>query len=249
MTKSIQIPQHIAIIMDGNGRWAEKRFLPRIAGHRQGAKNVRMVVQACRRLGVDYLTLFAFSTENWKRPRKEVDALLKLLIGFLADEMPEMLTNGIRFNVIGDLDMFPARVRSALIEGMERTAHLKDMVLTLALSYGGRDEIVRAVRHLVEKVQEGALPLEEIDESVLADFLDTRNMPDPDLLIRTSGEQRISNFLLWQLAYSEIFFTEVTWPEFDEQQFQRALEEYGRRQRRFGLTQAQILAGNDGGGR
>ncbi len=235
--------------MDGNGRWAEKRFLPRIAGHRQGAKNVRMVVQACRRLGVDYLTLFAFSTENWKRPRKEVDALLKLLIGFLADEMPEMLTNGIRFNVIGDLDMFPARVRSALIEGMERTAHLKDMVLTLALSYGGRDEIVRAVRHLVEKVQEGALRLEEIDELVLADFLDTRNMPDPDLLIRTSGEQRISNFLLWQLAYSEIFFTEVTWPEFDEQQFQRALEEYGRRQRRFGLTQAQILAGNDGGGR
>ena len=235
--------------MDGNGRWAEKRLLPRIAGHRQGAKNVRMVVQACRRLGVDYLTLFAFSTENWKRPRKEVDALLKLLLGFLADEMSEMLTNGIRFNVIGDLDMFPPRVRSALIEGMERTAHNKDMVLTLALSYGGRDEIVRAVRHLVEKVEEGALFLQEIDESVLAGFLDTRDMPDPDLLIRTSGEQRISNFLLWQLAYSEMFFSEVTWPEFDEQQFQRALEEYGCRQRRFGLTQAQILAGNDGRGR
>jgi len=244
-----QLPQHIAIIMDGNGRWAEKRLLPRIAGHRQGAKNVRMVVQTCRRLGVGYLTLFAFSTENWHRPGKEVDALLKLLISFLNDEMPEMLANGIRFNVIGDLNMFPAEVNAALVSAMERTAHLKDMVLTLALSYGGRDEIVRAARKLAAKVMEGQLCPEEIDEAVLSGFLDTRGMPDPDLLIRTSGEQRISNFLLWQLAYSEMFFSDVTWPEFDEQAFQRALEEYGRRQRRFGLTQAQILGGSKAEGR
>ena len=167
----------------------------------------------------------------------------------LRDEMPEMLANGIRFNVIGDLRMFPDAVRSALIESMERTAHLGDMVLTLALSYGGRDEIVRTTRDLAGKVQQGGLRPEEIDESVFSGFLDTRDMPDPDLLIRTSGEQRISNFLLWQLAYSEMVFPEVTWPEFDEHEFQRALEEYGRRQRRFGLTQAQILGSNKVKGR
>jgi undecaprenyl diphosphate synthase len=235
--------------MDGNGRWAEKRLLPRIAGHRQGAKNVRMVVEACRKLGVAYLTLFAFSTENWKRPRKEVDALLKLLLGFLADQMPEMLANGIRFNVIGDLNMFPEAVRSALLEGMERTAHLNNLVLTLALSYGGRNEIIRAARHLAEKVQEGTISADAIDESVFSGFLDTRHMPDPDLLIRTSGEQRISNFLLWQLAYSEMYFSEATWPEFNEEEFRRALDVYSCRQRRFGLTQAQILAAGNGGGR
>jgi undecaprenyl diphosphate synthase len=245
----MQIPQHIAIIMDGNGRWAEKRLLPRIAGHRQGAKNVRTVVQTCRKLGVRYLTLYAFSTENWKRPRNEVNALLKLLVKFLSDEMPEMLANGIRFNTIGDLQMFPDTIRKALSEGMEQTAHMKDMVLTLALSYGGRDEIVRAARHLAEEVEKGALSPEKIDDAVFSGFLDTKDMPDPDFLIRTSGETRISNFLLWQLAYSEMFFSDVTWPDFGEQEFHRALEEYGRRQRRFGLTQGQILRSDKAGGR
>jgi undecaprenyl diphosphate synthase len=195
------------------------------------------------------LTLFAFSTENWKRPQNEVNALLKLLMNFLHDEMSEMLNNGIRFNVIGDLDMFSGTVRSALLDAMEKTAHLNDMVLTLALSYGGRDEIVRAARHLAAEVQAGRLSPDKIDDSVFAGFLDTGDLPDPDFLIRTSGEKRISNFLLWQLAYSELYFADVPWPEFGEQEFLRALEEFGSRQRRFGLTQAQILGTDEVGGR
>lgn len=249
MTIEKQTPQHIAIIMDGNGRWAEKRLLPRIAGHRQGARKVRTLVRACRKLGVRYLTLFAFSTENWQRPAEEVNALLRLLVRFLDDEMPEMLANSIRFNVIGDLGMFSESVRSALLTGQERTAEMKEMVLTLALSYGGRDEIVRAARRLSEEVKKGTLLPEQIDESVFNGFLDTADMPDPDLLIRTSGEMRISNFLLWQISYSEMVFSNVTWPEFGEEELNRVLEEYGRRQRRFGLIQDQVSGADKVDGR
>lgn len=234
------LPRHLAIIMDGNGRWAEQRHLPRVVGHQRGVETVRTIVEECRKRGIAYLTLFAFSSENWGRPEAEVGALMELLGSFLQSELDTMLRQHIRLNVIGEIRRLPQKVRHVLETTIARTADNREMVLTLALSYGGRDEMLRAARSLAEKVQSGRLSAKEIDEEAFAAELDTAGLPDPDLLIRTSGEMRISNFLLWQLAYTELYFTEALWPEFNVRELHRALQEYGRRQRRFGLTGAQL---------
>jgi undecaprenyl diphosphate synthase len=236
----MRLPRHLAIIMDGNGRWAEQRGLPRIVGHHRGVEAVKTVVQECRSLGLDYLTLYAFSSENWGRPAEEVSALMGLLCRYLESELEPMLTRGLRLQVIGETCRLPREARRVLDQAMARTAANDGMVLTLALSYGSRDEIVRAVRSLTAEVLAGRCVPEAVDEALLSSFLDTRGLPDPDLLIRTSGEMRISNFLLWQLAYTELYFTEVLWPDFDAIELHRALEEYAGRQRRFGLTGAQV---------
>ena len=236
----MRIPRHLAIIMDGNGRWAEQRQLPRIAGHREGVETARSIVKECRSLGVEYLTLYAFSSENWGRPPEEVAALMSLLGRFLRNELDTMLTQSIRLKVIGETSRLPLEIRQVLDETMERTAGHRAMTLNLALSYGSRDELVRACRAVAGKVQAGELTAEEIDENVLDQHLDTGDLPDPDLLIRTSGEMRISNFLLWQLAYTELYFTGTLWPDFDRAELHRALTTYGQRQRRFGLIGAQV---------
>jgi len=245
----MEIPRHLAIIMDGNGRWAEKRMLPRIAGHREGAKSVRRVVKECRRLGVAYLTLYAFSTENWGRPQTEIDSLMSLLVRFLREETPQMMENGIRFNVIGDKNRLPETARKEVAAAMGKTASCQGMVLTLALSYGGRDEIARAARRLAEDIEARQLRIEDIDEHAFCRRLDTSDLPDPDLLIRTSGEKRISNFLLWQLAYSEMVFSEATWPDFGEAELKAVFEEFSRRKRRFGLVPAKAERDLSSGGR
>ena len=235
----MRIPQHLAIIMDGNGRWAEQRKLPRIFGHRQGVETVRSVVKECRALGVPHLTLYAFSSENWGRPATEVAALMELLGLFLAQEFETLMSEDIRLRVIGDTSLLPAEVRKVLENTIERTAGNSRLVLTLALSYGARDEILRAVKDLAAEVEEGKRSVAEIDEESFSAALDTAGLPDPDLLIRTSGEMRISNFLLWQLAYAELYFTEVLWPDFSANELHRAFEDFAVRQRRFGLTAAQ----------
>lgn len=231
-----QIPRHIAIIMDGNGRWARGRGLPRIAGHREGAKAVRRTVTYAREAGVKFLTLYAFSSENWSRPEHEVSGLMVLLREYLRSELRTMRKNGIRLNVIGAIDKLPALVREPLEEAQSKTADLDDMVLTLALSYGGRDELLRAVRSLAERVRSGELQAADIDENAFSAALDTAPMPDPDMLIRTSGESRISNFLLWQIAYTELFILPQAWPEFDEQALHDAILDFQNRERRFGMT-------------
>jgi len=237
----MRIPRHLAIIMDGNGRWAEKRRLPRIAGHQEGVRIVREVVQECRRLGVGYLTLYAFSSEKWGRPDNEVAALMELLCVYLREQLELMLENHIRLRVIGETARLPQSVRQMLEDTMEQTAGNEGMVLTLALSYGARDEILRTVRCLAERVARGDLEPAGIDEQEFTACLDTAGMPDPDLLIRTSGEMRISNFLLWQVAYAEMVFTPVLWPEFGVEELHRAFNEFTRRERRFGLTGDQIV--------
>ncbi len=236
----MRIPRHLAIIMDGNGRWAENRQLPRIAGHQRGVEAVQAIVEECRSLGVQYLTLYAFSSENWGRPDDEVDALMGLLGHYLRSELDTMLQQRIRLNVIGDIRRLPREVSRVLMDTVARTAENREMVLTLALSYGARDEILRAVRQLGVEMQAGRLQPERIDDRIFSGALDTRDLPDPDLLVRTSGEMRISNFLLWQLAYTELYFTEALWPDFGVQDLHQALQEFGRRQRRFGLTGAQL---------
>jgi undecaprenyl diphosphate synthase len=236
----MRIPRHLAIIMDGNGRWAEQRRLPRIVGHQQGVKAVRAVMEECRSLGVPFLTLYAFSSENWGRPAEEVGALMSLLGEYLRSELETMLANGIRLKVIGEMGRLPESVRSILQETVDRTSHQQQMVLTLALSYGSRDEMVRSMRRLATEVAVGRLSPDQIDEVHISNHLDTGDLPDPDLLIRTSGEMRISNFMLWQIAYAELYFSEVLWPDFDRAALHVALQEFGRRQRRFGLTAAQI---------
>lgn len=236
----MRIPRHLAIIMDGNGRWAEQRHLPRIVGHQRGVETVRSIVEECCRLNVPYLTLYAFSSENWGRPETEVNALMELLARFLLAELQQMESLQIRLNVIGEIDRLPPGVQTILTDAMEQTKQHKGLVLTLALSYGARNELVRSCRQLAIDVAAGRLNPEEIDESLLGNHLDTRGMPDPDFLIRTSGEMRISNFLLWQLAYTELYFTEVLWPEFSIGELHQALNDFGTRQRRFGLTAAQL---------
>jgi len=236
----MRLPRHLAIIMDGNGRWAEQRGLPRIVGHQRGVEVVKAVVEECRRLGIDYLTLYAFSSENWGRPAAEVSALMELLCRYLEGELQAMLGGRIRLQVIGETARLPQAARQILEQAIARTAANDGMVLTLALSYGSRDEIVRAVRALVAEARAGELEPEAVDEELIGRHLDTSGLPDPDLLIRTSGEMRISNFLLWQVAYSELYFTDVLWPDFDGAQLRRALDEYAGRQRRFGLTGAQL---------
>jgi undecaprenyl diphosphate synthase len=230
------LPAHVAIIMDGNGRWAKQRLLSRINGHEKGAETVRMVVRTCREVRIPYLTLYAFSTENWQRPKAEVEALMRLLRRFLQAELPEMIGNDIRLNVIGCRERLPADVQKTLDDAIERTRANASLQLNLALSYGGRDDITRAARSLAAKAASGVIRPEDITEDILAAHLDTGAMPDPDLLIRTGGDMRVSNFLLWQIAYAEICVTPTLWPDFDRGQFLHILEEFRSRERRFGRT-------------
>jgi len=243
---SQKLPKHVAIIMDGNGRWAKKRALSRIRGHEQGAESVREIVRANREIGIPWLTLYAFSEENWKRPKYEISALMELLKRFLRSELREMEENGIRFQTVGRTHKLPEAVQKALKETSEKTASNKDMVLTLALSYGGRQEIVDALQKIAGKVESGNLSSREITEEVISDHLYGGGMPDPDLLIRTSGECRVSNFLLWQIAYTEIYVTSTHWPDFRREEYLKALEEYQRRERRFGATGDQVAENGKG---
>ena len=228
------LPAHIAIIMDGNGRWAKKRLLNRINGHEKGSDTVRNVVRTCRELGISYLTLYAFSTENWQRPRAEVEALMTLLKKFLKSEQKELMENDIRLRVIGQLDRLPASVQDALQRTMSATKDNSAMTLILALSYGGRAEIVRMVKEMAQRFKNDEIDLNAINDDMIADHLYTRDIPDPDLLIRTSGEMRISNFLLWQIAYAEIFVTPTLWPDFNRGELLEILKDYQSRERRFG---------------
>jgi undecaprenyl diphosphate synthase len=231
----------MAIIMDGNGRWAKKRSLNRIRGHREGTESVRDIVRACREIGIEILTLYAFSTENWQRSRQEISALMSLLKEFLRSEVAEMMENGIRLNAIGQIERFPGDVVEVLQEVMDMTRNNRGMILNLALSYGGRDEIVTAARNIAGEVIAGRLKPEEITEAVFSNYLYTRGMPEPDLLIRTSGEMRISNFLLWQIAYTEIYVTRTFWPDFRREELIRILHDYQKRERRFGMTHVQRM--------
>jgi undecaprenyl diphosphate synthase len=245
---NLRIPEHLAIIMDGNGRWAQQRHLPRILGHRRGVEVVHDVIDECLNLGIRHLTLYAFSSENWGRPRTEVEALMGLLGTYLQRELKRVPAKRIRLRAIGELDRLPGKIRSILDEVIASSAGHNDLVVTLALSYGGRNELVRAARTLAREVAAGRLEPESIDEARLAGALDTAGLPDPDLLIRTSGETRISNFLLWQTAYAEFVFLEVLWPDFSAVHLRAALEEFARRERRFGLTGAQLDPGKGGAG-
>ncbi len=229
-----KLPRHVAIIMDGNGRWAKQRLLNRIKGHEKGAETVRTVVRTCRELEIPVLSLYAFSTENWQRPKAEVTALMTLLDRFLKSERKEMMDNDIRLNTIGNIDRLPDFVRAVLDETMRITGQNRSMILNLALNYGSRDEITRMVRSIAEKSVSGNIAPAEITEQLISQHLDTAGFPDPDLLIRTSGEMRISNFLLWQIAYAELFITDTLWPDFSKEEFIQILKEYQQRDRRFG---------------
>ncbi len=230
----VRMPVHVAIIMDGNGRWAQKRLLSRILGHEKGSEAVRMAVRTCRELGIAFLTLYAFSTENWQRSKAEVDGLMRLLRRFLKTELPEMLQNNIRLHVIGRTERLPLDIQQTLSQAMAATQANTALQLNLALSYGGRDEITRAARALAAEVQAGLIGPEDISEERVASCLDTRGIPDPDILIRTGGDMRISNFLLWQLAYTEFFITSTLWPDFNREQFLKILDDFQTRERRFG---------------
>ncbi|MFH0826189.1 MAG: isoprenyl transferase [Pseudomonadota bacterium] len=234
------IPRHVAIIMDGNGRWARRRLMPRLEGHRQGAKAVRRALEFCRKTGIDILTLYAFSTENWQRPRTEVTGLMRLLDEYLDSEVEELHEKGVRLRTIGDLNRLPVGLASKMRDAMEKTRGNTDGVLNIALSYGGREEIVNAAVQIARRVRDGLLDVDSITEDVFAAFLQTADLPDPDLLIRTGGEVRISNFLLWQSAYTELYFTPALWPDFGDDTFNEALEAYRSRQRRFGRTSEQL---------
>jgi undecaprenyl diphosphate synthase len=230
-----KIPKHVAIIMDGNGRWAKAKSMIRVQGHRAGAESVRDVVKAAGEFGVKYLTLYAFSVENWKRPKTEVHTLMKLLQDFLRDELPELMKNNVRLQAIGRLSDLPENVRDQLHECIRATRENTGLILILALSYSGRVEIIEAVHSIMREIKLGHLDSAQIDEQMFNHHLYTRYYPDPDLLIRTSGEMRLSNFLLWQLSYTEIYVTSTLWPDFRRQHFAEALLDYGNRQRRFGL--------------
>lgn len=229
-----KLPRHVAIIMDGNGRWAKARRLPRAAGHREGVKSVREAVRTCRDVGIEILTLYAFSVENWKRPRREVDVLMRLLQEFLRRECPSLNKNKVKLRAIGRLKELPSGVQKALERTMKSTAENEGLLLNLALNYGGRSEIVDAVRDLVVDIQKGVRKMEEVNEETFREYLYTAGLPDPDLLIRTSGEYRISNFLLYQLSYSEIWVTSVYWPDFRRKNLLEAFLDYQNRERRFG---------------
>lgn len=239
---SSSLPQHIAVIMDGNGRWATRRHLPRIAGHSKGVERVRELVSACGDKGIKYLTLFAFSSENWRRPALEVKSLIELFISALDEELPKLHKNDIRFQVIGDVDRFGEHATNKIRRAETLTCDNASLVLTIAANYGGRWDIARACAELTRRVQEGTIAADSITPEKVDTFLSMHDTPDPDLFIRTGGEQRISNFLLWQLAYTELYFTPVLWPDFDRAQFDLALASYVGRQRRFGLTGEQIEA-------
>jgi undecaprenyl diphosphate synthase len=234
------IPTHIAIIMDGNGRWAKKRSLPRVAGHRKGVEVVREIVEACANLGVKFLTLYTFSTENWKRPKDEVSMLMRLIVKSLKNETDELNANNIRLTSIGDTDSLPDIVRNELFAAFDKTAANTKMTLNLALSYSGRWELVEAIKVITNQVVSGKLKSEDISEETISQHLSTSHMPDPDLLIRSSGEFRISNFLLWQIAYSEIFISDVLWPDFKTKHLVEAIKNFQKRERRFGLVSEQL---------
>jgi len=234
------IPDHIAIIMDGNGRWARERSLPRIAGHREGINSVREITRLCGEIEVKHLTLYTFSTENWQRPKTEVSALMTLLLKTINKEIKELHKNNVKFTVIGDLTMFPRSTKNGLQDGIALTQDNRGLNLCLALNYGSRQEMIDAIQNLASKVQSGEMGPEEINEAIFSDALYTKGIPDPDLLIRTSGECRLSNFLLWQSAYTEIFMTEKYWPEFREDQLMDAIHDYQLRERRFGKISEQL---------
>ncbi len=236
-------PRHVAVIMDGNGRWATERGLPRVKGHEAGADTVRAIVRACGERGIEALTLYSFSTENWGRPGDEVEALLALLARFLVDERDELMLNKVRLQGIGELERLPNTVRQLLTEATRITAGNDGLLLTLALSYGSRAEITDAVRRIAREVASGELDPDTIEQQTITDRLYTAGIPDPDLLIRTSGEMRLSNFLLWQLAYAELYVTDVYWPDFREPHLDQALAVFNGRQRRFGKTGAQVVDG------
>lgn len=235
-----KLPAHIAIIMDGNGRWAKQKGMLRVFGHENGTKSVRKTVEACAKIGVQNLTLYAFSTENWKRPKSEVDTLMNLLIKSLKKELKTLQENDIKLQTIGNISLLPNSAKAELDEVIEKTSSNKRMTLSLALSYGSREELIHAIKTISDKVKNNIISTSEIDESIINQHLYTQNLPDVDLLIRTSGEYRISNFLLWQIAYAELYFTEVLWPDFTEDHLYDAIISYQKRERRFGKTSEQI---------
>ena len=229
-----RVPKHIAIIMDGNGRWAKSRMMPRTYGHKAGVETIRKVVEEAKRLGIKYITLYAFSTENWKRPKDEVSALMKLLVTYLRKELAELDKNDVKINTIGDISKLPQACIDELEKSKEKTKDNKALVLTLALNYGGRADIIDAVKNICADVKDSKVEIENIDEEMFSKYLDTKDIVDPDLVIRTSGEQRLSNFLLWEVAYSEFYYTDIHWPDFDEEELQKAVYSYQKRDRRFG---------------
>jgi undecaprenyl diphosphate synthase len=234
------VPRHIAIIMDGNGRWAKRRGLPRIAGHHEGVNSVRDIVESCGQLGVKYLTLYAFSTENWKRPREEVSLLMRLLLKALRDEKDLLHRNEVQLKAIGDIAALPQDVQDELLDGIEKMKDNKGLTLILALSYSGRWDITNAIGRMFDEIRSGGLRREQVTQDLISSYLSTRDFPDPDLLIRTSGELRISNFLIWQIAYSELFIAQEFWPAFRRKQLYDAIAEFQRRERRFGMVSEQL---------
>lgn len=235
-----RLPRHIAIIMDGNGRWAKKQGMARMFGHKQGVETVHNITVAATKLGIEYLTLYTFSTENWNRPKEEVDALMTLLVDTIAKETPTLMSNNVRLETIGDINRLPEGTRQKFLGCIEQTSRNTGLTMVLALSYSARWEITEAMREAVRRAQNGALRAEEVNEQLVSSLMTTANIPDPDLLIRTSGEYRISNFLLWQLAYSELYFSDCLWPEFMEEEFYKAIVDYQKRERRFGKTSEQV---------
>ena len=234
------LPKHLAIIMDGNGRWAKQQGLLRAIGHESGTKSVKVIIEASAKLGIEFLTLYAFSTENWNRPKLEVDTLMKVLINSLKKELVTLQKNNIKLNAIGNLEKLPKSAQEELLDVIDKTKNNTQMTLTLALSYGSREELVSAVRNICSKVKNNIISIDAIDDSIINEHLYTQNLPDVDLLIRTSGEHRISNFLLWQIAYAELYFTDILWPDFKEQDLYEAIISYQKRERRFGKTSEQI---------
>lgn len=230
------LPKHIAIIMDGNGRWAKKRALPRVAGHRAGVEALREAIETSSQIGIEILTLYAFSTENWKRPKKEVDALMNLLVEYLSKEINELHRNNIKISTIGNIYGLPDAPKNAVLKALSLTKNNTGLIVNIALNYGGRDELIHAIKNMISDTQKGLIQLEDIDENKIENYLYTSNLPDPDLLIRPSGELRISNFLLWQLAYTEFWFTDILWPDFKKEDLIEAIKSYQSRERRYGAV-------------
>lgn len=242
MTERNNLPSHIAIIMDGNGRWAQEHHLPRTAGHRKGLRVVEEIIEATARLGIKVLSLYAFSTENWKRPKNEVNMLLNALNYFLKKNINKLMKNNIKLTLMGEMGRFPENTQELLLSVKEKTKHNSGLILNLALNYGARFEIIKAIKEITEQLQKGKLDVDSLDEDKLSQFLYTKDLPDPDLLIRTSGEMRISNFMLWQLSYTELYFCKKFWPDFTRNDLNKAISEYQKRERRFGAADAYIPA-------
>ena len=240
MSKEIQIPQHVAIVMDGNGRWANQKHLPRVAGHREGVKAARNIIEACGKADIKILTLFAFSSENWNRPETEVSALMDLFISSLENEIQTLNKNGVKLNFIGDRNQFNKKLHNKINESERLTQNNSDFILNIAANYGGRWDIVEACKTLCHRVIENELAVDDIDEDSFSKAISTHPFPEPDLFIRTAGEERLSNFLIWQLAYTELYFTDTLWPDFNEQQLHIALQSFNQRKRKFGLTQEHV---------